>query len=119
MKDLRRTDIEGIDIHLRNYKLLVRFLKKEKRYYQFMNILFFRKKRTIYDLFEQMNKTDMLYLSNLPAFEHTKIDCLWSSIFTYTRFFCYWPDEGLNPQYMSQLNKRWINKLKEDISKRV
>ena len=119
MNDLKRTDIEGIDTHLKNYKLLVRFLKDERKYAQFMDIFFYKKNRSIYDLFETINRTNLdAVLTNLSRYEYSSIDALWSSIFTYVPFFCRWYKEDLDDNMMCHISSKWVEKLREDISKR-
>ena len=60
--DLKRTDIEDIERHLWNYKLLVKFLKDERKYLTFKRILFDKYERSMYDLFELINVTNPAFI---------------------------------------------------------
>lgn len=108
MKDLRRTDIEGIDEHIHCYKLLVKFLKQEKKYHQFMNLIFYSRGLTIYDLFKTMNETNISLVMVRIPWTYSSVVKKWSSIFNFIPFFGhYWAAEGLNTEFMCMFCERW------------
>ena len=108
MKDLRRTDIEGIDEHIHCYKLLVKFLKQEKKYHQFMNLIFHSRGLTIYDLFKTMNETNINFVMVRIPCTYSSVVKKWSCIFNFIPFFGhFWTNEGLNIEFMWMFCERW------------
>lgn len=113
MKDLRRTDIEGIERHWHNYKLLVWFLRLKGKYVFFKRMIFTDKNIMPYDLFKMMNLTS----ENSIIFNYkdtsSVIDKKWGSIFTYVPFSFRWWYSDVDLTYMDCLSKEWVNFLRE------
>ena len=116
MKDLKKMDIEDIDKHIFCYKLLFRFLRQEKVYKKFINILFISTNRSIYDLFEIINRqnpsTIIMFLDEDYPMAYRK----WSAIFNCRPFFGhYWDRIGLDIDNMHEFCKRWYKFLENNI----
>lgn len=113
MKDLTKTDIEGIERHWHNYKLLVWFLRIKGKYAFFKRMIFANKNITPYDLFKIMNNT---YLGSIIIhYSDTSnvIDKKWGSIFTYVPFSFSWLDDNVDLDYMHCLSNEWVAFLRE------
>ena len=108
MKDLRKMGIDGIDRHLHCYKLLVKFLKQEKKYRTFINILFVSQNRTVYDLIKTMNEKNIVNIYIEIPCEFPEIDKKWSALFNYVPFLGnYWDALNLGQSFMEKFHKRW------------
>jgi hypothetical protein len=113
MKDLRRTDIEGIERHWHNYKLLVWFLRIKGKYAFFKRMIFTNKNIMPYDLFEIMNRTSENCIIFIYKDTSSVIDKKWGSIFTYAPFSFYWCCSDVDLKYMDYLSKEWLKFLRE------
>lgn len=113
MKDLRKTDIEGIERHWYNYKLFVWFLRIKGKYVFFKRKVFTNKNIMPYDLFEKMNSTSEhgIIFNYIDA--SSVIDKKWGSIFTYKPFSFSWFDSDVDIMYMHFLSNEWVNFLRE------
>lgn len=111
--DLKRTDIEDIERHLWNYKLLVKFLKDERKYLTFKRILFDKYERSMYDLFELINVTNPAFIIFETSFQN-KTDAVWSVIFSNTTFVGDWRYDNLIVGDMIKMCRRWAKFLKEN-----
>jgi hypothetical protein len=114
MKDLRKTDIEGIERHWHNYKLLVWFLRLKGKYVLFKRMIFTNKNMMPYDLFKKMNYTN--FVSMIINYKDTSsvIDKKWGSIFTYVPFsFSWFEEDNIDIKYMACLSNEWVNFLRE------
>lgn len=111
--DLKRTDIEDIERHLWNYKLLVKFLKDERKYLTFKRILFDKYERSMYDLFELINVTNPAFIIFETGFQN-KTDAVWSVIFSNTTFVGDWRYDNLIVGDMIKMCRRWAKFLKEN-----
>ena len=111
--DLKRTDIEDIERHLWNYKLLVKFLKDERKYFTFKRILFDKYERSMYDLFELINVTRPAFITFETGFQN-KTDAVWSHIFSNMTFVGDWRYDNLIADDMIKMCLRWAKFLKEN-----
>ena len=113
MKDLRKTDIEGIERHWYNYKLFVWFLRIKGKYVFFKRKVFTNKNIMPYDLFEIMNSTSEhgIIFNYIDA--SSVIDKKWGNIFTYKPFSFSWFDSDVDLIYMHYLSNEWVNFLRE------
>ena len=111
MKDLKKTDIEDIERHWYNYKLFVWFLKLEGKYIFFKKAMFIDKKRTPFDLFETINRTNIG--SVVTRYDTpNKVDRMWGSIFIYIPFEGFsWVEKNLDVKSMRSLSRRWVDFL--------
>jgi hypothetical protein len=112
MKDLKKMDIGDIDRHIHCYKLFFKFLKNEKKYHKFINLMFISKKRTVYDLIKTMNNANIDYIMVHVPKNYPLADKLWSAVFTYVPFFSTnWYDEKLDFIEMKSFCHRWFDFL--------
>ena len=113
MKDLRKTDIEGIERHWYNYKLFVWFLRIKGKYVFFKRKFFTNKNIMPYDLFEKMNSASEHSIIFNYRDTSSVIDKKWGSIFTYKPFSFSWFDSDVDLMYMHCLSNEWVNFLRE------
>jgi hypothetical protein len=113
MKDLTKTDIEGIERHWHNYKLLVWFLRIKGKYAFFKRMIFANKNITPYDLFKTMNNTHLGSIIIHYSDTSSIIDKKWGSIFTYVPFSFSWLDSNVDLKYMQCLSDEWVVFLRE------
>lgn len=111
--DLKRTDIEDIERHLWNYKLLIKFLKDERKYLTFKRILFDKYERSMYDLFELINVTKPAFITFETGFQN-KTDAVWSVIFSNMTFVGDWRYDNLIVDDMIKMCLRWAKFLEEN-----
>ena len=111
--DLKRTDIEDIERHLWNYKLLIKFLKDERKYLTFKRILFDKYERSMYDLFELINVTKPTFITFETSFQN-KTDAVWSHIFSNMTFVGDWRYDNLIVDDMIKMCLRWAKFLEEN-----
>ena len=111
--DLKRTDIEDIERHLWNYKLLIKFLKDERKYLTFKRILFDKYERSMYDLFELINVTKPAFITFETGFQN-KTDAVWSDIFSNMTFVGDWRYDNLIVDDMIKMCLRWAKFLEEN-----
>ena len=113
MNGLRRTDIEGIDRHIHNYKLLIWFLKIEGKYSFFRYRIFTRHNRDALQLFNDMNSHSRNEIIGKLSTAND-IDYKWSSIFSFRPFSgLKWDEDGLDYYEMNELRNRWVKFLDE------
>ena len=85
MRDSKKTAIEGIENlerHLYNYKLLHKFLCKNKNYIRFKNIFFLNQNRDYIDVIKRV----ATYPNPCPVYKCSscnRIDGQWSAFFNY------------------------------------
>lgn len=113
MKDLTKTDIEGIERHWHNYKLLVWFLRIKGKYVFLKRMIFVNKNITPYDLFKRMNDTNLGRIIIHYSDTSNVIDKKWGSIFTYVPFSFSWLDNNMDPNYMFCFSNEWVAFLRE------
>ena len=113
MRDLTKTDIEGIERHWHNYKLLVWFLRIKGKYAFFKRMIFANKNITPYDLFKRMNDASEGGIIFNYKDTSSVIDKKWGSIFTYVPFSFSWLDSNVDLKYMHCLSDEWVAFLRE------
>ena len=113
MKDIKEMDIEDIDRHLHNLKLLKRFLKDKKIYNKFKDIFFIKQHRSYVDVIKCIANSNVVF-SFIRCGITNDIDRKWAVFFSFKPYSgVSWYDEGLDFDEMTQICREWVDYIGE------